>query len=485
MDTQQERTYTLKELQDLQQVIFKHDTSPANALGTNVAHGLEAAGHPFAGTWSTPGPQRDMYHTVIQQSAFASTFVRGVSRIQRSEYEVFTGVQAGSGTNPVNICDAAPRAGLIKSAIQRAFFGVIRLDTDTNELPTLGGYLNEADYDRNLINSLVMNNPLIPDVLRNATNINTQEFEQFLTMALQLSRVTEQVTFQGNNTVANGASSFLGIMREWDGFDQLIGTGKVDARTNQAAPALDSLVVNWGSALITGNVVGPNGVSYNIVEALTEMWHFLNTLSDDLNMSPTTWVISMHPDMFRALTRVWACTYLTNACLVSNNDGERLNVDAAAQKRMMDEMFTGNYLWMDGQQVPYLPSRGMANTQVANGFRGDIYFIPISSLGTRTTYLEFFDQSNPVITGFNQLAGDTGGYRALNGGQFAVANSRTRFCLQYHLVAQPRLVMRTPWLAARMTNVVYRNLIYTRDPIPGNVYHADGGVTQRFSQTLF
>ncbi len=483
-DILEEKQYSLKELKELMQVL-KHDTSPANALGTNVAHGLEAAGHPFAGLWSTAGPRPDMWSTLTRMTTLASLLVKGeTSRIQREEYEVMTGITAGSGSNAVNMCDPAPVAGNPKGCIQRAYFGRVRLDTNVNELPTLGGYVNYADYDRNIMNLVMQQNKFIPDVLARATNPNTQEFMQLFTAGIQLERVAEQVLFQGVNTVADGASTFVGISREWDGFDTVIGVGKVDARSNVACPAVDSLVQSWGSNLISGSVTGPNGVSYDIVQVLTEMWYVLNQRSSEMGMSPTQWILVMHPDLFRALSRIWACSYLTNECAEASA-GTPLNIDAPARKMMMDEMFNNRFLWIDGERVPVVLSRGMANTSVANGFRSDIYFIPLTSMGIQTTYLEFFDQGNPVATGFNALAGDSSSYRVLNNGAFAIANSRTRFCLQYHLAAQPRLVMRTPWLAARLTNVVYRNFLYTNDPIPGSTYHFDGGQVQRFSQTLF
>lgn len=489
MNETESRAYTLTELKEIAEAmaaVYKHDTSPANALGSNVPHGLEAAGHPFAGLWTTPGPRPDMWSTLTHARSLASMLVRGdVSREQRSEFELFTGVTAASGSNPVNICDAAPVAGLAKSCVQRAYFGVIRLDTPVSELPTAGGYLNAADYDRNIINANVNNNPFVPDVLRSAgANPNTLEFMHLYTMGIQVERVMEQLLFQGVNTVALGASTFAGVMREFNGFDNEIGVGKVDAISNVACPAADSLVQSWGSALITGSVAGPNGVSYNIVEVLTEMYHVLKTRSDQMGMSPTQWVLVMRYDLFRALTRTWACQYITNGCAAASTSAPN-NIEAASQKLMQDEMWNGRFLWMDGERVPVVLSDGIANTAVANGFRSDIYFVPLTSMGIRTTYIEFFDQGNPVASSYNAFAGDSASYRTTNGGAFAFAASRTRFCLQYHLVAQPRLIMRTPWLAARLTNVVFRNYLYSNDPYPSTTYHFDGGQTQRYSPTLF
>lgn len=482
-DILEEKQYTLAELKELMQVL-KHDTNPANALGTNVSHGLESGGHPYAGLWTTPGPRPDMWSTMVRMTTLASMLVRPQpTRIEREEFEVFTGVKDATGSNAVNVCDPAPKAGLPKGCIQRAYFGRIRLDTDTNDLSTLGGYLNFADYDRNIVNLMMQQNKFIPDVLANATNPNSQEFMQLFTAGIQLERVVEQVLFQGVNTVADGQSTFKGISREWDGFDTLIGVGKVDARTNVACQGVDSLISSWGSNLTSASITGPNGVSYNFVEVLTEMWHILNRRSDEMGMSPTQWILVMHPDMFRAVTRQWGCLYVTTGCATASASTPN-NMDAASQKRMTDEMFEGKFLWMDGQRVPVVLSRGMANTQVANGFRGDIYFIPLQSMGIQTTYLEFFDLSNPVATSFNNVV-PTGNYRTLNNGAFWIGKLETPPCIQYRLGARPRLVMRTPWLAARLTNVVYRNYLYTNDPLPGTAYHFDGGQDQRYSPTLF
>lgn len=478
------RSYTIKELREISELIQKHDPSPANALGTNVPHGLEAAGHPFAGLWTTPGPRPDMWAMFARPRSIAQLLVSGaVSREQRSEFEILTGITAGSGSNPVNFCDPAPKAGLAKSCIHRAYFGALRLDTNTTELPTLGGYLNAADYDRSIINLEATNNPFVPDILANATNPNSQTFMELFTAGIQFERISEQLIFQGNNTVALGASTFTGVMREFNGFDNEITTGRVDAIANVACPAADSLVQSWGSALITGSVAGPGGVFYNIVEVLTEMWHYLKTKAEQQNMLPTTWVMSMRYDLFRALTRAWSCIYVTNGCNVASGSQPN-NIDAVSQKQMQDEMFNGRFLWMDGERVPVVCSDGIANTAINGGFRSDIYFIPLNSLGVRTTFIEFFDQANNVITDYNNVAGPSN-YRTLNNGAMALARMDNGFCLQYRLAMQPRLIMRTPQLAARLTNIVHRNFIYSDDPFPGGVYHRDGGQTQRYSPTLF
>lgn len=467
--------------------VLKNDPNPANGLGVQVPHGLQADGHPFAGLWSTPGPVRDMWATVARPQTIGQLlYSNATSLYTRAEYELLTGVQAARGDNGVAICDPAPRAGLLKSCIQKSYFGQMRLDTDTIEVPTTGGYLNAADMDRDIINLNMANNPFIPDILRRTVDPNTTQFMQMYTLGIQLERDMEQLIFQGAYATAKGASAWASAIQEFDGLDTLIATGKVDDRTNVACPAADSTILDWGSALIDGTMAGPEHVTYNIVQAFSELWYHLKQKADDLGMSPTMWFVTMHPDLFRALTRVWSCTYLTSGCNTASASSPN-NIDSAAQKRMNDEMFNGSFLWVDGERVPVVLSRGMANTKVNGGFRGDIYFVPLSSMGIRTSYLEFFNQGNPsAMAVANMLGGpNDGSYTTTNNGAYAFTKSYKVFCHQYHLVSQPRLVMRTPMLAARMTNIVFRNLLYTDDPFPGTTYHKNGGTPQRYSTTLF
>lgn len=480
-----DRAYTLKELQELQNVFLKHDTSPANALGTKVPHGLQADGHPFAGLFSSPGGEPDVFSAVTRPESVASLLLKGkMSVITNPQFDILTGVQAGRGSNSSGICDNAPKAGFAKLCTHTAQWGVLRMDTDVGEIPTLGSYLNRADLDKRFVNLQASSNPFLPEALRSETNLNDFTTMQLFTMGVHIERVAETVLFQGNKALAP-ASTQLGFIREFDGFDQLIAKDYVDAYTNQACTAAYSLVNDWGGADVSGSVTR-NLRTWNIVQVLTEMIFVLKRRAEEQGLSPVTWALVMHPDLFRAVTREWACNYLTSGCKQTAPGSGAFIVNADNTRDMMDEMFNGKFLWVEGERFPVVLSRGMANTQTGSGFKSTIYIIPFTAKGVQVTYLEGFDQGNPqAVAWASGLVPSAENYKVTNGGLYAFTSSMTKFCKQYHVVGQMRLIMRTPWLAGRLDNVAYTNFEYTNDPYPNGIYHFDGGVTQRYAPTLF
>jgi hypothetical protein len=94
--------------------------------------------------------------------------------------------------------------------------------------------------------------------------------------------------------------------------------------------------------------------------------------------------------------------------------------------------------------------------------------------GRSTTFLEFFQYTNPAITTAlgNMILGRVEG-------AFITWPVQTRGCLQWESKIEPRLVLRTPWLAARLQNVVYCPVQHVRDAFPDDPYFTDGGRTSR------
>lgn len=476
-----DKAYTIEELKELSGVFAKNDPSPANALGVRVPHGLQADGAPFAGLFSTPGGEPGVFSTLIRFPSLAALLLAPApSVITNPQFDIVTGVTATRGTTGAgSMCGPAAQPGLTKIATHTSQFGLMRLDTDTGQATTLGGRVNRADMDKQFYNLQVTNNPFLPDVLRNATDLNDFTAMQLFNMGVAIERALMRVLFTGNASLAPGATE-AEFEQEFDGFDRLIKTGYQDAISGTLTPAVDSIVEDWSADI--GASVLRNGATYSVVQVLTEMWYVLNTRASDMGLNPTQWALVMHPDLFRALTRIWACSYLTSGCNTSI-DGQP-EIDSASQRMMQDEMFTGRFLWMDGERVPVVLARGMDNDVVGNGFESSIYFIPMSSMGMRTTYLEFFDQGNAqALAWANGLMPGGSDYTVSNGGLYAWSKSYQAFCFQYHLAAQPRLIMRTPFLAARLDNVRYSNFIYTSDPYPTGIYHRNGGVTQRTAWT--
>jgi len=124
---------------------------------------------------------------------------------------------------------------------------------------------------------------------------------------------------------------------------------------------------------------------------------------------------------------------------------------------------------------------GIPETETIKGcFDTDVYFIPMSIVGGQAvTYLEYFEYSNPVVTEAlgNMILGRVEG-------AFLTWPRQMNQCVVWQSRIEPRLVLRTPWLAARLQGVRYCPIQHTRDTFPDGKYHVDGGLTSRPGPSL-
>jgi hypothetical protein len=445
-------------------LIQKHDV-----LGTSpdmqMPHG-QAQNQNVGGLFTRPGAEQDMYHTIVQPTGgeFLSRLYRGTTVITDPEYDVLSGVKALVGSAPDDGCGPAPKAGVAKLCTLRSAFGEAYIETDQGQLNKMGGYLNRADMDRTLRNAIATNNAFLPEPLRSAGNINTPLGLAYMRLYTALLRELMRVLFTGNYGTKAGIFS-----REFNGFDQLIIENPTDVEGNICGAA-SSKVISFNNQPVGGSV---NGV--DLVEYISGLMHFMMRLSEDTGL-PFAGEIAMPNDMFWVLTSVWPCSYLTNNCNVVNNDGQRVIVTGGEQAKMRDDMRTGNFLWVNGVRVPVVLTNAITQTAYGAGYSSSIYFIPTIALGEQVTYLEGFDQFNPAIRGFVEAGANTH-YRAHNGGLYAMTERQSDFCIEHKFGIQPRLVMRTPWLAWRIENVNYTmpGYLYSRDWNPSGIYHKNGG----------
>ena len=193
-------------------------------------------------------------------------------------------------------------------------------------------------------------------------------------------------------------------------------------------------------------------------------------------MLPTSWVIAMRPELFTALIECWPCEFYTYGCNMSDTNSER-NVDAQAMIDLRERMRMGSFLPINGMNIPVWQTSAIEQTAYGAGFRSGIYIIPLNSLGFKTTQLEWFDQNNADVNQYISLNQGALSYATMNNGLWALTERQTGMCHEYYFANQPRLVMRTPWLAGRIENVVYQAPfdLYFDSPYPSETYHKDGG----------
>jgi hypothetical protein len=296
---------------------------------------------------------------------------------------------------------------------------------------------------------------------------------------VSLYRLLNRQLWRGNpaNNTAGG-----GYM-EMTGLSVLVATGYKDAQTGTSLPSIDSQLMNFGSKSIN---TAPNGDA--IVNTVAYLMNYLSQLASSTGVDPVRWVIVLRRELFFELTKVWPCAYMTTGCQVAT--GSTQFIDATQQIAMRDDMRAGKYLMVNGDRYDVVIDDGIpmdtntTSSAVASGcVRSDIYVLPMSIVGGRSTlYLEYFDFNNPSISdalsGSNMILGRVEG-------AFLTVPRQTNFCVTWQTKIEPRLVLRTPWLAGRIQNVVCCPALMPREPFPTDPYFVNGGEVTRSGPSYF
>jgi hypothetical protein len=435
------------------------------------------------GLWSVPGVNRDVISTRVQPRGLAGAIpARGTNQTDPL-FAYLTGFLQGSGSNPVGICDDAPTAGPMKNCMQTAQFGRYQRSTRELEMVTPTQSINRSElFDLRIVNDPLTapgfngNGIVMPDTA--AANLNNELSVRFAEVGIEFQNLLARQLYTGNP--ANNTSG--GGYREFPGIDLLISTNKKDAITGQLCPSLNSLIQNFNF-----RSVGDTTAQGDIVRWMTYMYRILNSNAERMNLQPASWAIVMRETLFYELTAVWPCSYMTYGCQLRATDGSQtLSLDGGDMIAMRDNLRNGQYLLIDGRQVPVVfddaifeSTNATAGANVPSGtFASDIYFIPMTFLGGMSgIYWEYFDMS-PAISLAQQ--GNVGQYFWTDGGRYLWhAKPPKNWCLQWQVRIEPRIILPVPHLAGKLRNVRYSPLMHTRDSFPNDPYFVNGGVTAR------
>lgn len=446
---------------------------PSSTPGGNYGHGP-------GGLFANPALSKGLFSAIVAQPYSGLQFVLPVTTtIEENPLDgIITGVTASSGSNPTGICDDPPSSGFMKLCEQSYPLGRLSLQTQVfdysrgtrvnsrgehTDFQIFGGPL--ATYNQNPLA------PSLPNIMGQAAN--DEIAKTMFAFAVNWSTKYAPMIYTGNPVSNNTAG---GGYKEFWGLQKLINTGYQDAQTGQACPAADSIVRSFGNLN-----VATNGAA--IVNGITNTWFELTTRAATTNMLPTEWVITMPYSLFYALTEIWPTSYLTVGATTIPS-GSTNFVDSGDQVRMRDDMRgdmqrrTGQYLLIMGQKVPVVLDDANPETRVAGDiYSASIYFVPLTAAGQIVTFLEFFNYDQAGVKQADGIIAPTGMFKTTDGGRYLLhIKPPTNFCVQMLAVAEPRLKLRTPYLAARIDNVAYSHLpnILSGDPNSPS-YYRDGG----------
>lgn len=386
-------------------------------------------------------------------------------------YPYFTGVREDGDDEPSTGCANCP-GGVIKSCYQTATIGRICRETQTLEINDLFKRTNRGQFDDLVFMGQLLGDSNFNAVQDSTTILQTATEAQMGVVAVMHQRKLSQMLWQGNpaNNVGTGYMEFPGI-------DMLVNTGKVDAKTGTACPALDSDVKDF-------NYNDIDGIAVDIVHYISWIEHFCRHNADRMGLMPVEWVVVMRPELWQELSAVWPCRYLTHRC--ANDAGTNVTViNDDANVRMRDAMREGMFIWINGRRYQVVTDDGIYENDSTNNanldageFASDIYFLPIRFMGNNPAlYWEHMD--------YRAAAPDTA---FLNGkqdfwwsddGRFFWVIEQQSYCYLIRAKIEPRIVLRTPHIAGRLQNVKYAPLQHLRSPFPESDYHADGGQYSR------
>lgn len=437
------------------------------------------------GLFSVPGSEQSIISTRLSPKGIADVLPSRGSNRTDPLYPYITGFLGGSGSNPSGVCDDPMTAGPIKNCYQTAQFGRYSYQTRTFELNRLGQQSTRGEFqDLMLFNSpfAQFNSNTSPASAAAVNNFLNEVMIRFMEVGIMFQNTLTRQVYTGNpanNTAGGGYEEFPGL-------DILIGETKVDAKTGTPCPTLRSIIMDYNYNQVTSSHAG------GVVNAVTYILRSLKYNAQRMNFGETKWALSMREGLFYELTAIWPCSYLTYRCstgLVANQNIEVVNAKDAIDMR--DQMRQGKYLVVDGETVPVITDDGIvedtqttSNRLVSGQFASDIYFIPLTVMGgTAVTFWEYFDYSGPnaAMDAISQLSSFvTESTFWSDGGRFLWGRKpMNNWCLQFLSKTEPRLILLTPHLAARLLNVAYTPLLHTRDALLGDPYFVDGGVTSR------
>lgn len=377
------------------------------------------------------------------------------------------------------VCDDPAQAANFKTCIQTVVFGRKEFKTRTAEINRIGQQINRGEF----MDLQVVNGPLVNQMAglmsgffglrgQTAAIAGRDMLERFIEIGVAYQRWFCPTIYTGHP--AN--SSAGGGYKEFPGLDLLVSRSKVDALTGVACPSLYSTVMSFNFRTVDSNT------DPNIVRTVASIYRLLRRKAEQQNLAPVDIAIVMRESLFYELTRVWPCQYNTDGCAVGQSKTQEVNMSDAV--RFRDDMRVNKFLLIDGKRVTVilddcLPEDNRTDnaTIPIGGFASDIYFVPLTARGGTLTTLfwQYFDYRTGTLPAVDDARANS--FFWSDDGVFLWGiRPPNNWCIDIISKVEPRIILRTPQLAARLTDVAYVPLIHTDDPLPSQDYWLDGGV---------
>ena len=451
----------------------KHDTS-STTIAAVPPHGPLPGDNTKYGIFSGAGYRPGVWNGTPRVRSIGQVIPLFKSTWHNELIEVATGVTAGSGNNVTSACTVGPKPGALKAARISASFGIVHMSTKIADITQAGMRRNRADVDRDELNRAMVENPWLPQVpgMLGDGIYNSLLRSEMYALGIELERNVSQVHFVGVSGTEN--NTYRGVARQWNGLDALIKTGWTDADSGVAVPGLDANVQSF-NAVINGD----SADGRNIVETIQDAYYSQTDYLRQIGITPE-FVLVMRPELFRRLAEFWACSYAIGRC-DTGTEGSPVLREGTATRALFDAMIQGQYLLIDGTQVPVVVDDTIAREVLGNNYyKSDIYGVALRGNGRPTLYGEYFDMGNAeameLANAFGLANSET---TTVNSDMYRVFKRVTGGCYEFDFFARPRLITDAPFMHFRVDDVFYYSYLREHNPLPGGSHYYDGGLTYR------
>lgn len=404
-------------------------------------------------------------------------------------FGILTGMTASTGTDAITACATGKTPGNLKLCTQVLPFGEIRMATRAIQLNKIGRQVNRAEQmDVRLIgNPFAVVNPL-PEA-NIANDLRDEKKVRIAEAIFAIDR--DYATWDYNGTPANLNTAG---MRQYYGLQTQINTGHVDALVTPtvACPAADSFV----DATLATTDWATNGGA--ITRRIHDIYRRQKNLAVRTGLDPVAFGLVMSYAQFVEASYYWPCNYYTMGCTLANG---ALGLSAAETTNMRNNMANGvfngqnigmPYLPIAGEAVPVFFSEYLPETSPAAGvFTSDIFLLPLSSprfvdSKGAITYYEYVNYDKTLGVAGRELINQGKRAMTLSQGKYLLYEvENTGLCYQWGVVTEFRLVVRAPFLAARITGVRYTDGVPERSGVPGDANYVNGGITNGYAVPVY
>jgi len=256
----------------------------------------------------------------------------------------------------------------------------------------------------------------------------------------------------------------VATLYQMDGLENIVKEDWVDCRRNQVCSHVDSVVVDWGNASVSG-----------IASLLQEILRRLRLRAREMGgFSDNDVIVMLRSETRDCLVDEFACE---SPCGTGSAGNPVTNIVLDA-RQARDRYLVGGqngdgYIPIAGHVISFLVNDWLPVSSCPGGGAGsyvsDIYVL-VRRIGNREVFYGVYHDMTKPVNIVNEYGA---GFQATDGGKFLIRGRFDEACLQTCVRIKPALICEAPWCQARITNVCCTNTLAPITPSERDEYGID------------